>query len=86
MSNRERVSEDARRDNARAVADRVKWRKQYIMLTGLIRDLKQKVANSPDAARPKFELAVMQSFASYMMDERESIAQDLRNTAYEWVE
>lgn len=86
MSNRERVSDDMRRANARAITNRAKWRKDYAMLTSVIRDLKQKVANSPDAARPKFELAVMRSFAEFMMDECAEVAEDLRDSAYEWVE
>lgn len=86
MSNRERVSDEARRSNAQAIAYRAKWRNQYNMLTRLIRDLKQKVATQPDSALPKFELSVMQALAVYMMDERAGIKQELQDTAYEWVE
>ncbi len=83
----ERVSNEVRRENQRAIAQRDRWRDQYRMVTSTIRDLKSRRSTNLVSDRAvQLELEVMRSFATFMMDERFNIKLYLIGTAYKYVD
>lgn len=80
-----RVSDDVRNRNRLAVNKRHNWRANYNYLTRTIRQQKHVVRSNASHAGAKLELRALQMMAQVMCDERHSIGEELRLTAYQWV-
>ena len=84
------VSDEVRREHAKAIRRRVKWREQYAVLSNSIRQTKTRLntanqSNSADRAA-EIELRALRAFADEMMFRRGLIKLSLRDTAYEYVD
>lgn len=84
------VSDEVRREHAKAIRRRVKWREQYAVLGESIRQTKSRLntanrSNSADRAA-EIELRALREFANEMMFRRDLIKLSLRETAYEYVD
>ena len=85
-----RVSDEVRRAHSRAIRQRAQWRERYAVLSASIRSTKRRLAaahkkNSVDRAA-EIELMGLRHYADHMMLNREWIKEDLRVTAYEYVD
>jgi len=85
-----RASPEIRRAHSKAIRRRVMWRERYAVLSKSIRNTKQSLqgahrANSIDH-QAAMKLRALRMMADYMMYERDIIKQQLRMTAYEYVD
>ena len=84
------ASEETRRANSRAVADRDRWRRQYSVTATAIRRAKSRLRtarNFGNLELERGELAVLEALrvqASLLMLFREDIGISLRETAYRY--
>ena len=79
------VSDSIRNANARAIAKRAQWRRQYASLTVLIRHHKRMVASHP-SYDTQINLLALRRMADSMMMRRWEITLDLKDTAYEYAD
>jgi hypothetical protein len=85
-----RVSDQHRLDNLRAIRLRDKWKKDYNAITNIIRECKSTLADSHRVGDPgtydlEVILRVFRSQANFMLEYRDIIKQELRETAYPYV-
>jgi hypothetical protein len=80
-----RVSDSIRNRNRVAVNKRNNWRARYNYLAQAIWHQKHVVRGNASDAGAKLELRALQMMAQAMCDERKTIGEELRTTAYEWV-
>ena len=81
-----RVSEDVRRAHSRAVNRRDNWRDKYNVLSRLIRSHKNTRSNMTFPREADMVLRGLQIQAVTMMELRHNIRQELRDTAYAYVD
>jgi len=85
-----RVSEEVRRAHSRAIRAREQWRRRYAVLTSSIRNTKRAIAdahrNNTVNCAGEIELRALRHYANLMMMRRDFITDDLRATAYEYVD
>ena len=79
------VSDSIRNANARAIAKRAQWRRQYASLTALIRQNKRILSMIPSYDM-QMNLIALRRMADSMMLVRWEIAMDLKDTAYKYAE
>lgn len=80
------VSVHLRRANSRAVQERNRWRRQYSDLVQEIKIMKQRRREEPQNRSHEIHLNALRMHAQIMMVDRHMLTQDLRMTAYRWVD
>jgi len=81
-----RASEETRRSNSRAVADRNAWRKRYATVSLMINDAKRfRASERSYNIEINTALRSLQATARAMMVEREEIKVHLVESAYQWI-
>lgn len=80
------VSAQLRRANSRAVQERDRWRRQYSDLVQQIKLTKHRRREEPMNRAHEIHLNALRIHAQIMMIDRNMLSEDLRMTAYRWVE
>ena len=80
------VSVHLRRANSRAVQERDRWRRQYSDLVQEIKLTKHRRREEPWNRAHEIHLNALRIHAQIMMIDRNMLSEDLRMTAYRWVE
>ena len=80
-----RASEETRRANSRAVRKRSEWKSRYAVMTQAIRTTKTERAAMANSREMDMILLSLRVEANRLMERREQIAQELRDTSYKYV-